>query len=76
VKRFIKLRDEVTSCNFNKTEGKWHISVKTSDGQVINDTSDVLISARGGLNHIAWPEIDGLRSFEGEIMHSAKWNDE
>jgi cation diffusion facilitator CzcD-associated flavoprotein CzcO len=43
---------------------------------VINDTSDVLISARGGLNHIAWPEIDGLRSFEGEIMHSAKWNDE
>jgi cation diffusion facilitator CzcD-associated flavoprotein CzcO len=76
VKRFIKLRHEVTSCSFNTTEGKWHVTVKTPEGQVIDDTSDVLISARGGLNHIAWPEIDGLRSFEGEIVHSAKWNDE
>jgi cation diffusion facilitator CzcD-associated flavoprotein CzcO len=44
--------------------------------RTFEDQADVLIMARGGLNHIAWPKIDGLRSFEGEIMHSADWKQE
>jgi cation diffusion facilitator CzcD-associated flavoprotein CzcO len=44
-------------------------------GETIQDTSDVLISARGNLNNPAWPEIDGLNDFKGEVMHSAKWNE-
>jgi cation diffusion facilitator CzcD-associated flavoprotein CzcO len=36
----------------------------------------VLIMARGGLNHIAWPSIEGLRDFKGMVMHSADWKDE
>jgi cation diffusion facilitator CzcD-associated flavoprotein CzcO len=75
VDRFVKLRHEVKDCNYNEAEGKWHVTVQQPDGQVIDDTSDVLISARGGLNHIAWPEIEGLRSFQGETMHSALWNE-
>jgi cation diffusion facilitator CzcD-associated flavoprotein CzcO len=48
-------------------------NVKTGD--VINDDADVLLSARGNLNDIAWPKIPGLSSFKGEIMHSAAWNE-
>lgn len=76
VDRFIKLQHEVQECRFDQNEGKWHVKVKKPNGEVFEDTSDMLISARGGLNHIAWPEIDGLRSFKGEIMHSAAWNQE
>lgn len=76
VKRFIKLEHEVKECRYDEAEGKWHVKVKRPNGEVFEDTSDILINARGGLNHIAWPEIEGLRSFEGEIMHSAAWNDE
>jgi hypothetical protein len=43
-------------------------------GAIINDTSDVLISARGNLNNPAWPAIDGFNEFKGEVMHSARWN--
>lgn len=75
VERFIKLKHEVKECRYDEAQGKWHVRVQKPDGQVIEDTSDVLISARGGLNHIAWPEIDGLRSFEGPIMHSAQWDE-
>ncbi|KAF1345486.1 hypothetical protein BDV97DRAFT_302849 [Delphinella strobiligena] len=75
VDRFVKLQHEVHSCRYDETKGKWHVKVQQPDGQVIEDTSDILISARGGLNHIAWPEIEGLRSFKGEIMHSAAWQD-
>jgi cation diffusion facilitator CzcD-associated flavoprotein CzcO len=43
--------------------------------ETFEDDADVLIAARGALNDIAWPQIPGLRSFEGEVMHSAAWNE-
>lgn len=61
-------------CRFDEQEGKWHVKIRGPDGKVFEDTSDVLISARGNLNNIAWPEIEGLKSFKGEVMHSAAWN--
>jgi cation diffusion facilitator CzcD-associated flavoprotein CzcO len=45
-------------------------------GETFEDDADVLIVARGSLNHIAWPNIPGLSTFSGEIMHSAAWNQE
>lgn len=47
---------------------------KTQTGETFEDDADVLISARGNLNEIVWPKIPGLDSFEGEVMHSAAWN--
>ncbi|KAF2659355.1 FAD/NAD(P)-binding domain-containing protein [Lophiostoma macrostomum CBS 122681] len=74
--RFIKLSHEIKACKWNDSTAKWHVTVKNFvTGEIIQDTSDVLISARGNLNNPAWPEIDGLNSFEGEVMHSAKWNE-
>jgi cyclohexanone monooxygenase len=32
-----------------------------------------LISAIGGLSRPAWPEIPGLQSFEGRVIHSQQW---
>lgn len=43
-------------------------------GEKIQDVADVLISARGALNDMAWPKIPGFESFKGEVMHSAAWN--
>lgn len=47
---------------------------KTQSGETFEDDADVLISARGTLNDISWPKIPGLDTFEGEVMHSAAWN--
>lgn len=49
---------------------------KTKTGEIIEDDADVLISARGGLNDIAWPKIPGFETFQGEVMHSADWHQE
>ncbi|KAI9665674.1 MAG: hypothetical protein M1821_003608 [Bathelium mastoideum] len=76
VDRFTRLRHEVVNCVFDEDEGKWHVRVKDlTSGYEFEDVSDVLISARGNLNNISWPKIDGLQSFKGEIMHSARWNE-
>lgn len=79
VDRFIKLRHQIQSCTWDSETKKWRVSVQKLDGEdarTFEDTADVLIMARGGLNHIAWPQIEGLKTFGGEIMHSAAWKDE
>lgn len=77
VDRFIKLRHEIRSCRWEASAAKWIVVVKDlQSGREFEDSSDVLIMARGGLNHIAWPSIDGLKDFEGQVMHSADWKEE
>jgi cation diffusion facilitator CzcD-associated flavoprotein CzcO len=73
--RFIRLEHEITECRWSQPEGKWHVRVRRPDGTTFEDVSDVLVSARGLLNTKQWPDIPGLRSFRGEVMHSAAWND-
>lgn len=77
VDRFIKLSHAVRECRFDKTEGKWRVTVEDlKTGEILHDTADVLINARGNLNTMSWPKIPGLDSFKGEVMHSAKWNED
>lgn len=49
---------------------------KTQTGEIFEEDADVVIQARGNLNDKAWPNIPGLRSFGGEVMHSSAWNEE
>ena len=75
VDRFVKLRHQVEECRWDATEGKWHVRVKDLvNDRSFQDTADILVSARGGLNNISWPEIPGLEKFGGKLMHSAMWD--
>src|SRR5688572_16259604 len=46
--------------------------LRSEDGEEI--TARVVISAVGGLVDARYPDIPGMESFEGELMHSAEWN--
>ncbi|RYN34902.1 putative sterigmatocystin biosynthesis monooxygenase [Alternaria arborescens] len=73
--RFIKLRHQIEACHWDDKTAKWNITVKNlATGEVLEDQADVVISGRGNLNTPSWPEIDGLKTFKGEVMHSAVWN--
>jgi cation diffusion facilitator CzcD-associated flavoprotein CzcO len=55
-------------------DARWegtHWAIETSAGAL---TADILVSAAGGLSEPKMPEIDGIDSFAGEIMHSARWD--
>lgn len=72
----MKLSHKVEECHYNEPTGKWHLTVKNLvSGDVVEDTCDVLINARGGLNTPNWPDIKGFKTFKGEVMHSARWNE-
>ena len=67
----IRLQTEVTAADWDDEDHLWRL--ETSAGPV---TAEVLIAAPGGLSEPSWPDIPGLRDFEGALMHSARWDEE
>jgi cation diffusion facilitator CzcD-associated flavoprotein CzcO len=64
---YLRLRSEVTSAVF--TDNRWQ--VRTANGDGIE--ADFLIAATGVLHHPFVPEIPGLDSFSGPVVHTARW---
>lgn len=66
--RHIRFGKEVTRCDYRDCQ--WR--VETRDG--VADTADVLIAATGFLHVPVLPDIAGMNSFSGALMHNARWN--
>ncbi|MGH6985798.1 MAG: flavin-containing monooxygenase [Caulobacteraceae bacterium] len=69
LRRLIRFGAAVTRASFDDTRSAWR--VETSDGETI--TTRFLITAAGCLSDVHWPDIPGLESFEGRILHTAQW---
>ncbi|MGL6235618.1 MAG: flavin-containing monooxygenase [Segniliparus sp.] len=67
--KYIRLNSEVVAAEF--TGGRWR--VETRDGHV--EEADFVVCATGVLHHPAVPNIPGLESFEGPVVHTARWDD-
>lgn len=73
--KYIKLGHKVVEARWDADQGKWFLQVQdTATGTDFVDSCDVLISATGVLNDWKWPNIPGLHSFEGKLLHSATWD--
>ena len=48
---------------------------KVGSGETFEEECDVVVTARGQLNNISWPDIAGLDRFKGKIMHSSDWDE-
>lgn len=70
VNPLIKFNEVVTDARFK--DGKW--AVKSSKNKTY--TADFVVCATGILHHPAYPDIEGLKDFKGDIFHTAEWNHE
>ena len=65
----LRLNTEVGSASFDGST--WQIT--TSDGAEL--VADFLIAATGVLHHPFTPDIPGLDTFDGDAIHTARWDD-
>jgi len=71
----LELRDcmrfgiEVVAARWDDDLAEWHLDLST--GERID--ADVVISAIGMFNRLAFPAIDGLEDFDGPCFHTAQW---
>lgn len=66
---FIAFNQELVSAQFQ--EGRWHLEFSSG----LRDVVDFVIAATGVLHHAKYPDIEGLASFHGPVVHSARWDD-
>ena len=66
----IRFDTEIVAANWNGTE--WEI--ETAENEIAHFR--VLVCATGFLHHPRIPAFEGLESFAGELVHSARWRDE
>lgn len=65
----------MVDARWDEGTAKWNIKVTNlTTGTSFPDNCDVFINASGLLNAWKWPEIPGLMSYKGTLLHTAKWD--
>jgi cation diffusion facilitator CzcD-associated flavoprotein CzcO len=67
--RYLRLRHEVTAARWDEAAGRWRVSTTAGEFE-----ARYLIAGIGALAEPARPDIPGLDTFTGTIMHSAQWD--
>lgn len=70
----VRLNSKVVSTVWDDQRAKWLVEVQTPHG-IEHDVVDLLINGSGLLNKRKWPDIKGLDTFKGQLLHSAAWSD-
>jgi cation diffusion facilitator CzcD-associated flavoprotein CzcO len=73
---YIRLNSRIVDAKWDGDKGIWEVQVENVlSGAIVNDWCDFLLNAGGLLNQWKWPDIPGLQSFGGTLVHSANWPD-
>ncbi|KXJ85358.1 hypothetical protein Micbo1qcDRAFT_223282 [Microdochium bolleyi] len=72
--RHISFNSRVIKTNWQEKPGKWTVHVCGDSGIVEQHDGDILINASGILNDWKWPDIKGLNTFKGHLVHTAAWD--
>ena len=82
---YIRLQHELVHARYDEPSGKWHLKVRRPREQgatlgnkqqyeEMEDTADVLFTGIGSLSRWSWPDIEGIHTFKGRLVHSADWD--
>jgi cation diffusion facilitator CzcD-associated flavoprotein CzcO len=74
----VKYNTRVVGATWDNDAGLWTVDTECNrpDGTTLKAQlqSEVVINATGLLNNWKWPDLAGLDSFEGKLLHSANWD--
>ncbi|KAM0543828.1 hypothetical protein ACHAPJ_012135 [Fusarium lateritium] len=77
VERYVRLQHHFEKADWDEAAQKWTVTViDMKNNKVFTDTADILIKGTGVLNKWKWPDFKGLKSFKGDLMHTAGWDPE
>lgn len=70
--KYMRFNTEMTAATWDETTGRWKISCDCATG-VFVVYARYLINALGLLSKVHYPDIPGLSSFAGDLVHTARW---
>lgn len=76
IRPHVEFEHEVSTARWDEDAQQWVLSLRTADGNEIENRVEAVISAVGQLNRPMFPDIPGQDRFAGESFHSARWDHE
>lgn len=73
---YFKLRHEVIGARWDSSTSHWIIRIRPNgnDDEIFEDWCDFFVNGSGLLNAWKWPDIPGLHSFQGALLHTAAYD--
>ncbi|KAH6643680.1 hypothetical protein C7974DRAFT_407401 [Boeremia exigua] len=76
IQKYIRVRHQIEHVEWDSGAGLWRLQVRNLiTGEVFDDSAEFFINAGGVLNNWKWPDIPGLKTFKGKLMHSAHYEE-
>lgn len=73
----IRLNTEAVSAEFDDAAGTWTVTLAGDDGDAGEELiADFVVCATGVLQNPSIPDIPGLGTFAGPVVHTARWDDD
>ncbi|KAJ5400088.1 hypothetical protein N7465_010577 [Penicillium sp. CMV-2018d] len=77
IRRHVRLDSKCVGARWSETASKWIVQIHDlKTGTFFQDEADVLMTGEGVLNEWKWPDIPGIHTFKGKLLHSANWDTE
>ncbi|KAN0107798.1 FAD/NAD(P)-binding domain containing protein [Hyaloscypha variabilis] len=73
LEKYVKFEHKIKTAKWNEERGVWDLTVQAPDGSKFLDHCEILVNGSGVLNAWKYPNIQGLDTFKGKLMHSANW---
>jgi 4-hydroxyacetophenone monooxygenase len=73
LREHVAFETKVERASWREEAAKWEVRVTDGEGRAQTFYSDILISATGVLNIPLVPQIKGIDSFKGTVIHSSRW---
>ncbi|KAF9448221.1 FAD/NAD(P)-binding domain-containing protein [Macrolepiota fuliginosa MF-IS2] len=75
LRKYCQFKKSLSRAEWNDEKGQWSIEVTDlATGNTIHDWCHFLINGGGVLNSWKWPNIPGIDTFEGDVLHTAKYD--
>ncbi|RFU31171.1 hypothetical protein B7463_g5169, partial [Scytalidium lignicola] len=77
-RKFMTFKTEVIGCYWDEDVGQWTVKLRTKGNRPgeykeFEEKCDILLHGTGILNNYKWPDVEGLHSFKGKVIHTANW---
>ncbi len=73
IRRNVRFNTRVQSLVYDEETALWTVTVQHSNGETEELTANAVINGHGPVNRFKWPDIEGLKSFNGPVVHTATW---
>lgn len=70
LEQFIRYNSKVISAEWSDKTSTWTVQIE--NGPAVE--AEILVNASGILNNLQMPDIEGLSTFSGPVLHTAQWD--